>query len=74
MNVFLFSLAPGAFGNQHKHNLGLIKSMLARCMESPVTEVQDLAAKGVCSFVLLHDTEDSIQKAFQDLLPGILKV
>jgi len=71
----LFSLVPGAFGNQQAQHLHHIKSMLQSSLADAANfNVQVLGVKATAAFLLLHDSEMEIQKNFADLLPPLLTV
>lgn len=71
----IFASVPGIFGNQQNHFLQIIKEMLLKYLDpSSNPEVRIQAVRAVVAFILLHDKEIEIQKAFSDLLPHVIMI
>jgi hypothetical protein len=71
----IFASVPGIFGNQQNHYLPIIKEMLMKYLDpSSTPDVRFQAVRAVVAFILLHDKEVEIQKAFSDLLPHIIMI
>lgn len=71
----IFASVPGIFGNQQNHFLQIIKEMLMKYLDpSSNPEVRIQAVRAVVAFILLHDKEIEIQKAFSDLLPHVIMI
>ncbi|XP_017765333.1 PREDICTED: importin-5 isoform X3 [Eufriesea mexicana] len=71
----MFTSVPRVFGNQQANYLHLIKQMLQQSvMDSTNYEVRFQAVRAIGAFIILHDTEENIQKHFSELLPAIIQV
>lgn len=71
----IFASVPGIFGNQQNHYLPVIKDMLMKYLDPSSSEdVRFQAVRAVVAFILLHDKEVEIQKAFSDLLPHVIMI
>jgi HEAT repeat protein len=71
----IIASVPGIFGNQQNNYLQIIKEMLMKYLDpSSNPEVRFQAVRAVVAFILLHDKEIEIQKAFSDLLPHIIMI
>ncbi|XP_031831169.1 karyopherin beta 3 isoform X1 [Nomia melanderi] len=71
----MFTSVPGVFANQQANYLDLIKQMLQQSlMDSTNYEVRFQAVRAIAAFIILHDTEDNIQKHFSELLPAVVQV
>lgn len=71
----IFAAVPSVFGNQENQYLAMIKQMLHQSIQPGVIEdVRVQAVRAIGAFILAHEKDSSILKAFADMLPQIIEV
>lgn len=71
----VYSNVPGVFGNLLDNYLPMIKQMLQQSLvDAANANVRAQAVRAVCSFIIAHEKETTLQKHFQDLLPNMIQV
>lgn len=71
----VFAAVPSVFGNQENHYLAMIKQMLFQSIQpNVIVDVRIQAVRAVGAFILAHEKDASILKAFTDMLPQVVEV
>lgn len=71
----IFAAVPSVFGNQENQYMEMIKQMLHQSIQPNVNaEVRIQAVRAVGAFILAHEKDANILKAFAFMLPQIVEV